>query len=331
MPPTGIQDPEYIALSIPPRRQGDRLVAFVGLDDYWWRVLPPDPAPSTPMKLDVHAAAMTFSDGSELEVAPSTVTFVVGANNSGKSRMLVELRELLASGTPGVVLNDVRRGGVVDGQAISQWLDEVAYVTARSDGHRNELVSAATWPNSALRHGFPFKGTVAVDGPLYQAAQLLVQNLGASERQQLVSPQGSFDWVQSQPSTALQVLQADPVLEMALSEMAESAFGRPVTLNRVAGPNLRLHVGRPSRKPDLMDVEYAKELAALPSVDEQGDGYKAFLGVMLSVLVGRARVLMIDEPEAFCTLRRRDALGANWPPELNTGPRSSARRIRQTS
>lgn len=250
------------------------------------------------MDLDVHVAAATFSDGTEIELSASAVRFVVGANNSGKSRTLAELRELLSGAPPGLVLRAVRRGGGADGQTITQWLDEVAYVTRDANG------SPTSWsvPPLGAMPLYDFsaiKSQVSADGPLGTATQLLVQTLGVGDRQTLTAPQASFDRVQAQPATPLQALQADPALEKDLSETAVTAFGKPVTLNRVAGPNLRLHVGRPHRAPDLMSVEYAEELAALPSVEEQGDGYKAFLGVMLSVLVGRARILLIDEPETF--------------------------------
>lgn len=128
---------------------------------------------------------------------------------------------------------------------------------------------------------------------------MLIQTIGASERQTLTHPQPSFDPVESQPSNVPQALQADPEIEKALSAAAVRAFGEPVTLNRVAGPTLRLHVGKPERPPALIDIAYANELAALPGVHDQGDGYRAFLGVMLSLLVGRARILLVDEPEAF--------------------------------
>jgi hypothetical protein len=40
-------------------------------------------------------------------------------------------------------------------------------------------------------------------------------------------------------------------------------------------------------------------LAPFPILDEQGDGFRSFVGVVLSILLCKDRVILLDEPEAF--------------------------------
>lgn len=140
---------------------------------------------------------------------------------------------------------------------------------------------------------------ITASGPLHSWVSLLVLLLGPVERQNLVQQQASHNPVQDQPANVLQALQASPELEAEVAAAAEVAFGEPVTLNRVAGPQLRLHVGRPTRELSITDRAYAEELAQLPSADAQGDGYRGYLGSVLSLLGPSPRILLIDEPEAF--------------------------------
>ncbi len=276
------------------------------------------------MTLDVHAAAVTFSDGTEVEFSPSAVTFIVGANNSGKSRALHDLAAGLVGAGQGVmVVHAVRRAGA-GGPAIKRWLEDRGLL--KIDRFGNTVLAGNSMIGGVPAVGMPgvLSLTEAIvqlpsTGPLGFIAPMLVQVLGAGERLASVMTQQSFDPAYGQPTSPMQMLQAFPELEQQLSSAAEAAFGRTITLNRVAGPNLRLHVGRPLREPDLLDAGYAEEIASLPSVEEQGDGYKAFIGIMMSVLVAQARILLIDEPEAFLHPPQARRLGREIASRVDDG------------
>jgi hypothetical protein len=84
-----------------------------------------------------------------------------------------------------------------------------------------------------------------------------------------------------------------------------------LALDRING-NLALRVGKvdvPVPKLDSPTVEYADALAALPLVEEQGDGFKSFIGIALHVLAGEQPIVLIDEPEAFLHPGQCRALG----------------------
>jgi hypothetical protein len=248
------------------------------------------------VSLDVHVTSILFSDGTEVSFADSKVMFVVGANNSGKSRTLAELEGVLRGDPGGLVVRGCRRTGA-DGTAIVAWLEEQGFLFEEVPGYWR-----LEWPTGGTTSSDIYSSIVGITSESalgHYAAQGLVKALTAIDRLQLASGQPSYDPATQRPSTSLQLLQADSKLEKQLAEVASMAFGEPVTLNRVAGPTLRLHVGEPARQLDLLDREYVTEISSLPMVDEQGDGYKAFIGLMLSLLTSFASIVLVDEPEAF--------------------------------
>lgn len=103
----------------------------------------------------------------------------------------------------------------------------------------------------------------------------------------------------------------DGALEAELSNLSKQTFGVGVTLDRVNG-DVRLRVGEvscdvpPLNRPTR---EYADAVAALPTMEAQGDGVKSFLGLALSVIAGQERLMIVDEPEAFLHPAQARALG----------------------
>lgn len=100
----------------------------------------------------------------------------------------------------------------------------------------------------------------------------------------------------------LQKLYSLPELEQRLSEAARRAFGQGVVLNRFGGSQLTLHVGAPPGPFSTAGpppVEYLQGMGRLPSMQDQGDGVKSFIGILISVMAAPFFFLLIDEPDAF--------------------------------
>ena len=62
-------------------------------------------------------------------------------------------------------------------------------------------------------------------------------------------------------------------------------------------------------------------MEAFPSLDDQGDGFRSFAGVVLSLLLARDRLLLIDEPEAFLHPAQARRLG-HWVSKFATEGRA---------
>jgi hypothetical protein len=103
----------------------------------------------------------------------------------------------------------------------------------------------------------------------------------------------------------------DGELEQTLSDLAHRNFGFDLTLDRT-NTEILLRVGIPSVPPPPINRptrEYADSVSALPRLDQQGDGVKSFVGLVLNLLAGKQQVILIDEPEAFLHPAQSRSLG----------------------
>jgi hypothetical protein len=114
------------------------------------------------------------------------------------------------------------------------------------------------------------------------------------------------------PTNPMQTLFADPTLEEQLSDVATEAFGTHLHLSRFPGGQIDLYVGTPENQPSVTTINqsYLDELRNLPTLGEQGDGMRSFIGVMLAVVTGSHPIMLIDEPERPSYTHHRDAFSA---------------------
>jgi hypothetical protein len=102
------------------------------------------------------------------------------------------------------------------------------------------------------------------------------------------------------PGQPLQVLFANPEIEKSLSSTCFEAFGIRLTLARVWGSNLRLHLGETDERVTMpATAAYIEALREMPLLQEQGDGMRSFMGLMLALVTAQFPVIVVDEPEAF--------------------------------
>src|SRR6202035_5048673 len=90
-------------------------------------------------------------------------------------------------------------------------------------------------------------------------------------------------------------------LEKKLSRLFRQAFDFDLVVNRAAGSQVMLHFGAVPAAPggDRVARAYRDAVRELPTIQSQGDGIRAFVGVLLHVLVVDRDIILIDEPEAF--------------------------------
>ncbi|GAA1423038.1 hypothetical protein GCM10009662_82550 [Catellatospora coxensis] len=136
---------------------------------------------------------------------------------------------------------------------------------------------------------------------LYNAAGMFVRYLDAENRTGMVHSQSSYDLQTARPSGPVQLMYARRDLEEIASSYMLRAFNVPMTVNRYRGSVISLHVGKTEIPEGIAppSPDYLAQLFALPELPGQGDGIKAFMGIVLLVIFDRYRILIIDEPEAF--------------------------------
>jgi ABC-type cobalamin/Fe3+-siderophores transport system ATPase subunit len=263
---------------------------------------------------------LVSSAGDTVRLAPAGVTCLVGGNNAGKSQLLRDIEFMISEpdsepvtltavtgSKPHGSIDEVRGwleqgAGIPIEQTIGQaqrWVPTNGKISGESAG------DFSTWfesfgPELYLGNAAPFFIHRAEAGALKEYASGLAYDGQAF-------------------NGGLAKLLADGDLEQELSDVVESVFGTPVTLDRV-NPQAQLRVGKttvdvpPINRPTKA---YSDAVSNLKPLDAQGDGMRAFVGFVLLVLTGAPSVLLIDEPEAFLHPGQARALG-RWLAEQAT-------------
>lgn len=243
--------------------------------------------------------ALTFSDGTQIDVPAESVLAIVGPNNAGKS---AALRDLMFTMTvppgqpdPRRVLPqvEIERDGTPED--LVEWIAETSFVLARPDGRYFRRSGVGPAPESGLRaewsNASPYMPSLSPFLAFFAAAD---------QRLALLNPSGPYDPVNDAPSHPMQVLFARPELEQELSETAFEAFGHRLTLSRIWGSTLDLYLGEVGVPASVVPTpEYIGAIQSLPTLQAQGDGMRSFMGLMLALITARFRVVLVDEPEAF--------------------------------
>jgi ABC-type cobalamin/Fe3+-siderophores transport system ATPase subunit len=266
------------------------------------------------MTLKVRLASITSNSGDNIELSSSGVTCLVGSNNAGKSRTLSDISGLVE--TPGaatIVVIDLQLDkpqqisleeatGFLEETGVRQPKYGVEHTQYVPLGGQGQPMRPESFAHEIVHAGSALGATKGFFFQHWQAGQMS-HNAATS----LGHVPGS-----ASPSSPLHRLFLDGELEEALSKISYEAFEHHLTVDR-ANMDVRLRVGTvtgveipPLNRPTL---EYANAVAALPSVMDQGDGVKSFLGIVMTVLAGQSQILLIDEPEAYLHPGQARALG----------------------
>lgn len=94
----------------------------------------------------------------------------------------------------------------------------------------------------------------------------------------------------------------DAELERELDRLSREAFGLGVAVDRYAGAAIPIRIGN---RPVFEHIDglptrgYIDALHAMPRIEDQGDGVRSYLGLLLHILAGVHQIVLVDEPEAF--------------------------------
>ncbi|MFI7426011.1 ATP-dependent nuclease [Micromonospora sp. NPDC049836] len=251
------------------------------------------------MPVEVRIESLRFANGASILAPKSGTLVVVGPNSSGKSSLLREIYARCFNPPPikpHMVLDDIvaKKSGTVED--VIRWFQE--------------NVSPETFISS--QHELGFKGSsgeISVSGlraawgdsdRIGYVAQFFVASHWAEERLRLLQEASLHDLIYEQPTDPMQYLYSNTRVEAKLARWVRAAFGIDITLNRY-GASIGLRIGKLSRDlpPPPPPRDILREYAEMRSISTEGDGVKAFIGLLLQVMHTSKKVTIIDEPEAF--------------------------------
>jgi ABC-type cobalamin/Fe3+-siderophores transport system ATPase subunit len=264
-----------------------------------------------------------FSDGQTVEFPSTGVVLLVGPNNAGKS---VALRDIVAQIS--VRLQNRPPTRVVAGLQIAQeggteefadWLQANAFRVERPDGRGGVTLHYqrpnANHPWAALQREWEQQAEA-----FPAVSTFFLFHASAEQRLGLVGAASTYNPTTEAPSNPLQVLFAHPDLEESISDTCYEAFGSHLTLARVWGSNLQLHLGQTQEPVEMPSATgYIEALKNMPLLQEQGDGMRSFMGLMLALVTAQFSIILVDEPEAFLHPPQARLLGRKLATETPQG------------
>lgn len=250
-----------------------------------------------------------------INIVPSGVTAIVGANNVGKSLFLRELHGFLQRDP--LQPDDPARRKIIEAVALEtngdlpemfNWLLQQGSIAEISESDLGIAVtSGPIHPNTAAAY-WNSRDT----GSLGSLAHSLVAFQGAQERLGLVSAAEKRERPTSPATHPLHRFEDHPEELQELNFIVQEIFGEQVQLDTL-GRVVELRVGRvnvPAPPVDAITRSYVDAMTGLPLAQSQGDGMRSMLGLLLALMASPARVFMIDEPEAFLHPPQAQRLGS---------------------
>jgi energy-coupling factor transporter ATP-binding protein EcfA2 len=242
---------------------------------------------------------LTFSGGTSLRLERGDVVVIVGPNNSGKSEMLRAIRGKVASDkAESPVLTSVALGRTGTDDDLTAWLESTTHRDHGGDPARPRFLAYGADVELPTAHHL----WAHPQGGLQRLARFFCHLLTTEERLLASRPAPAFSLRDEAPSNPVHHLYRDDRLEMAISDKCKKAFGADLIVNRCAGKSIPLHIGRRPETEvgeDRVSSGYVERLIKLPTLAEQGDGMRSFVGILLHTLFGKESILLVDEPEAF--------------------------------
>lgn len=236
----------------------------------------------------VYIDQISFNDRSSFNFGHSDIVVFTGANNSGKSQVLRDIKSYFAKKEAiRVIVSNIKAWFGGDIQKLTNKCinkDGYYYLHDIHVGTKENLVYQ--WNSRNLSH----------------IHSLFINYLSTEDRLNKANPVKSFNALIEAPKHPIQQLYIDDEQEQNLSALFHQAFGTEIIVNRGAGAQIPIHMGA---KPTIEDGEdrvsrsYLQKLGQLPLIQNQGDGMRSFTGILLDAFTSDYDITLIDEPEAF--------------------------------
>lgn len=239
------------------------------------------------------------------QVTVGKFTVLIGPNNVGKSQTLKDIHSIFIKekGFETTLLDSIEfdskpefdfflKGLDVKPHEYNVGMENVSGITSKLSD--NESVA---FQRGYLQSQYEANGIEALFGNI---AKFRVSYLDAESRLNVAKTAPSANLHKVTAQNLLQALYgADISVENALREAFNLVFGKDIKLDYSGLTELNFRVADKFENVPQDPKDAANYFKDYPILDEQGDGYRSFVGVVLSLLLSHDRVVLLDEPEAF--------------------------------
>lgn len=282
-------------------------------------------------KVRLKSGRTAAAQATELPVASMNV--FVGPNNSGKSKLISEIKQIIDT-VNGVFDRLIVEDIEIDDRIVLNIDEEVT--SLKSDPNPGEAVMPG-YMFSESRFGrvqvpeFALRDTLANPkvnlGTFFNIyLRLKTLTLDGPGRISLVNPQQAGD-LQRKAYNSLRVLFDSPKLREEVRRIVSEAFDLYFVIDPTSLGQLRIRLSLRAPHDEIEEcgihrdaIEFHRQ--ALP-IELGSDGLKAFTGIIMEIIAGDPKIIIVDEPEAFL----HPALAYKLGTEIARAARSSNKTV----
>lgn len=266
-----------------------------------------------------------------LETDTTPITIFVGPNNSGKSKILVEIENYCRQGNisaTDVILSEINFSSIPDPE------EEINKHTLAPSLHEfvqpgHIIYGKGIWRNQLDRQSLlSFLSNVSGQRLNYCRYYVTFNTIriDGGSRIKLIDPQSSGD-LQSHPQNSLAVLFKDNIKRKEVRRIIYDAFKKYFVIDPTNLGNLRIRLSDIEPTTDIQErgihedaVEFHRKALDIALAS---DGVKAFTGIITTIIAGDPKVILIDEPEAFL----HPSLASNLGKEVSNSVKGSFKNL----
>lgn len=257
---------------------------------------------------------ISTKDGEIIEIGKFTL--LVGPNNVGKSQTLKDIHRKLVKGHKAetTLISSIKIDCPTTFEGLYDGLD--IRVDQMNIGHHIiDSVTSDFDQNSMIRvqlepHRQQFEKSTDLDYTYLGLSKFRVFYMDSESRLKISSKSPNYIPDETSPKNLLQALYGSlGEFDEKLKDAFQSTFGMNIKLDYSSGLELRLAVSKEFEEiPEDPRAAYPV-MKKYPSIELQGDGFRSFVAVVLSLLLSKDKVVLLDEPEAFLHPEQARRLG----------------------
>lgn len=261
------------------------------------------------------------------KVQPRGLVVIIGPNSSGKTQTLRDIQaRLLGQPRKLVVCEEVEVQRPPELNPLLDLLYDWRLIRRRTDQDNNVYIDSlmphlggATTGNWSLREhevtNFFRQG--ATIGPGGQQTDRFLEHFGRSflsslfldRRLTITNAVDNFDYETQFPQNEMQALYVDTAAKKRMAEEAARVFGKGIWLDNTRANRLCLRISDDDKIPPAEDRLEPERMRKYRVIEEEGDGFRSYMGTCITLLLGQRPICLIDEPELCLHPPQAYALG----------------------
>lgn len=242
----------------------------------------------------------------DIEVPVGKFTVLVGPNNVGKSQTLKDIHQKLTNG-PGARSTIVKAVEIEKPANFDALLAGLVVVDdpQNIDHHLIRGIGSNLASGENIRVHLPslknqFENATNLDFTFGNISKFRVSYLDAESRLNVTKVTGAHNPHTQAPQNLLQGLfGAEASVEETLRNAFRETFSTDLRLDYSGMTQLAIRVAKEFGEIPEDPRKAYPLFSKFDRLDEQGDGFRSFVGVVLSLLLSEGRIILLDEPEAF--------------------------------